>query len=298
MRKYATIPDWRDYSSYRSINCRLLYLHLAMAMDCSTRNYVRSLRQLSDEMNMPFQQLRTALRALERDGLVVTQQATHLSTHRLTQKLTQNLTQIHVLSINELDAASNAASNTASNTATNTAPNTAPNTQKNNINNKTSERLLHTHVRECVPALRNMLEKVLKMSATEAADMVEEFAVRCEIKKKTWESEDDLKAHLVSWCEKHPKPKPKARRTDTQARVEEYQRATDEKESRTDEEKDLEELQRIHSWIIDGEKKLKKAKTDADKARWNGYLIMQREAYREKSNLIKNKYHVQLQQQD
>ena len=247
---------------------------------------------------MPFQQLRTALRALEKDGLVVTQQVTHLLTHRLTQKLTQNLTQIHVLSINELDAASNAASNTASNTATNTAPNTAPNTQKNNINNKTSEKLFHTHVRECVPALRNMLEKVLKMSAAEAAGMVEEFAVRCEIKKKTWESEDDLKAHLVSWCEKHPKPKPKARRTDTQARVEEYQRATDEQESRTDEEKDLEELQRIRSWIRDGEKKLEKAKTDADKARWNGYLVMQREAYKEKLNLIKNKYHVQLQQQD
>lgn len=259
---------------------------------------MRSLRQLSDEMNMPFQQLRTALRALERDGLVVTQQVTHLSTHRLTQKLTQNLTQIHVLSINELDAASNAASNTASNTATNTAPNTAPNTQKNNINNKIPERLLHTHVRECVPELKNTLQKVLKVSAAEAADMMEEFAVRCEIKKKTWESEDDLKAHLVSWCEKHMPRRSAPRKTDTQARVEEYQRSTDEQESRTDEEKDLEELQRIRSWIRDGEKKLEKAKTDSDKARWNGYLVMQREAYREKSNLIKNKYHVQLEQQD
>ena len=255
MRKYATIPDWRDYSSYKSSNCRLLYLHVAMSMDISTRDYVRSLRQLSDELGMPFQQLRTALRSLERDGLVVTQQVTHISTHRLTQKLTQNLTQIHVLSINELDAASNAASNTATNTATNTAANTAANTQIKNNKESISGKLQHTHIRGCEAELKKLLEKVLKVSAAEAAELLKNFEERCEISQKTWDSEEDMRAHLVSWCEKHPLPKKKQARTDNQARAEEYQR-TKEDQERQDQELTLRlEWQKYKRLVEECEKK-------------------------------------------
>ena len=287
MRKYATVPDWREYSSYRSTNCRLLYLHIALSMDCQTRNYVRSLRQLSDELSMPFQQLRTALRALERDGLVLTQQVTQVITHRLTQQLTQQLTQIHVLSVNELDAASNAASNTASNTATNTAPNTAPNTQKNNINNTISEKLSHTRARECVAELKDVLEKELGMGDGEALEMVRAFLRRQDLKRKEWNDQGDLMAHCVSWAEKHMRTKPKAKRTDTQARQEEYQRAAEEVASRSDEDKDREELRTILAWIHDGEAKMAKAKTDKDKEKWAAYVTIQRTAYQEKLSTIK-----------
>ena len=259
-----------------------------MAMDCSSRNYVRSLRQLSEELDMPFQQLRTALRALERDGLVVTQQVTHLSTHRLTQRLTQQLTQIHLMSVSELDAASNAASNTASNTATNTAPNTPPNTQKNNINNPNTESLLHTHVRECVPDLEKLVEEEFRLPPGEAAQMVEAFLRRQELKGKAWTDEGDLKAHLVSWTEKRIRPKSKTRRTDTQARSEEYQRVEEEKKSRSEEEKIQEELQTIRVWIAEGEKKLAKAKSEEDITRYTKYLAMQRSAYQEKLQTIKH----------
>lgn len=288
MRKYATIPDWREYSSYRSINCRLLYLHVAMSMDCATRNYVRSLRQLSDELSMPFQQLRTALRALERDGLVVTQNVTHIATHRLTQQLTQQLTQIHVLSVNELDAASNAASNTASNTATNTAPNTPPNTQKNNINNPSSENLPHTQAREHVGELKKLLEEEFSMGEGEAREFVATFLRRQDLKGKTWQDVGDLKAHLVSWTEKHRRSQPKAKKTDTQARSEEYQRVEEEKKARSEEEKIEEELRTIRVWIADGERKLAKAKSEEERTRYTNYLAMQRSAYQEKLQIIKH----------
>lgn len=264
MRKYATVPDWREYNSYKSVNCRLLYLHIALSMDCQTRDYVRSLRQLSDELSMPFQQLRTALKSLERDGLVVTQQATHLSTHRLTQRLTQQLTQIHLMSVSELDAASNAASNTASNTATNTATNTPPNTQKNNINNKNTESLLHTHVRECVPELEKLVEDEFRLPPGEAAQMVAAFLRRQELKGKAWTDEGDLKAHLVSWTEKRIRTKKASRVTDTQAREAEYQRDAEVKASETPEEKKREELSRLLRWRSDWRKK-KQDTTDLDK---------------------------------
>lgn len=264
MRKYATVPDWREYNSYKSVNCRLLYLHIALSMDCQTRDYVRSLRQLSDELSMPFQQLRTALKSLERDGLVVTQQATHLSTHRLTQRLTQQLTQIHLMSVSELDAASNAASNTASNTATNTATNTPPNTQKNNINNKNTESLLHTHVRECVPELEKLVGEEFRLPPGEAAQMVDAFLRRQELKGKAWTDEGDLKAHLVSWAEKRTRPKKSPRVTDTQAREAEYQRDAEVKAAETPEEKKREELSRLLRWRADWKKK-KQDTTDLDK---------------------------------
>lgn len=288
MRKYATVPDWREYNSYKSVNCRLLYLHIALSMDCQTRDYVRSLRQLSDELSMPFQQLRTALKSLERDGLVVTQQATHLSTHRLTQRLTQQLTQIHLMSVSELDAASNAASNTASNTATNTATNTPPNTQKNNINNKNTESLPHTHAREHVGELKKLLEEEFSMGEGEAREFVANFLRRQELKGKTWQDVGDLKAHLVSWTEKHKRPKAKTRRTDTQARSEEYQRVEEEKKARSEEEKIQEELQTIRVWIADGERKLANAKSEEEKTRYTNYLAMQRSAYQEKLQIIKH----------
>lgn len=264
MRKYATIPDWREYSTYKFINCRLLYLHVAMSMDCTTRNYVRSLRQLSEELGMPFQQLRTALRALERDGLVVTQQVTQRLTYRLTQRLTQQLTQIHLMSVSELDAASNAASNTASNTATNTATNTASNTQKNNKNNKNTESLFHTHVRECVPELEKLVEEEFRLPPGEAAQMVDAFLRRQELKGKAWTDDGDLKAHLVSWTEKRTKPKKAAHVTDTQAREAEYQRDAEVKASETPEEKKREELSRLLRWRADWRKK-KQDTTELDK---------------------------------
>lgn len=264
MRKYVTIPDIRQYPSYRSTNARLLYMHVAMGMEISTRTYAHSLRQLSAELGMPFQQIRTALKQLENDGLVATQSLTQVVTYGLTRKVTHNVTQIYVMSASELEEASNAASNTASNTATNTATNTPPNTQKNNINNKNTESLLHTHVRGCVPELEKLVEGEFRLPPGEAAEMVGAFLRRQELKGKVWADEGDLKAHLVSWTEKRIRTKKASRVTDTQAREAEYQREAEVKAAETPEEKKREELSRLLRWRVDWRKK-KQDTTDLDK---------------------------------
>ena len=93
MEKYVYIRDISAYPSYRNVYARLLYLHVACCCDVSTYNYVRSTRQLAIDLDMTHQNVRTALRSLERDGLVSTQQVTQYATRSLTQQLTQQPTQ-------------------------------------------------------------------------------------------------------------------------------------------------------------------------------------------------------------
>lgn len=138
MIKYVTIPDIRRYPSYANVNARLLYCHVAMAMDISTRTYAHSWRQLSQELDIPLQQLRTALAQLLRDGLVVTRQVTQQVTYGITQKVTHKVTEIYIVNINELDEATNEATNSPTNSPTNSLDNSPSNSQKNNINNPKS----------------------------------------------------------------------------------------------------------------------------------------------------------------
>lgn len=240
MRKYVTIPDIRQYPSYRSINARLLYMHVAMGMDISTRTYAHSLRQLSAELGIPFQQTRTALEQLKNDGLVATQNLTQEVTYGLTRKVTHNVTQIYVMSASELEEASNAASNTASNTATNTAPNTPPNTDINNKNISISGKLSHSDARERLPKIREWLIGSLRIEAAKAGELAEAFLDRQQLKGKTWDNEGDLLAHAISWAEKRTKPEKVPKMSDSQARQAEYQRTAEVAAQQSPQEKDLE----------------------------------------------------------
>ena len=235
MRKYVTIPDIRQYSSYKSVNARLVYMHACMGMDVQTRNYAHSWRQMAAELSMPLQQVRTALKQLEKDGLIATQQVTQQVTYGLTQRVTHKVTQIHILSINELDEATNEATNSPTNSPTNSQTNSLFNPDNNNKNTMSSLKIQHTHIRGCEAELKKLLEKVLKVSAAEAAELLRNFDERCEISQKTWDSEEDMRSHLVSWCEKHPLPKKKQPRTDNQARAEEYQRTKEDQEQQDQE---------------------------------------------------------------
>lgn len=255
MRKYVTIPDIRSYPSYMCVNAVRLYVHCSMGMDLGTRNYCHSLRQLASELGMPFQQLRTALRQLERDGLVATQQVTQEVTYGLTRKVTHNVTQIHIMSVSELDEASNEASNTASNTVSNTVSNTATNSDNNNNNTLNSSRLTHTNAREVLEKSEEIIMREFGLEADAAAKAVEAFLSRQAIKKKTWENEGDCLAHMISWCEKRLVSQPKqktARRNskadDSQARTEEYQRTQEEAAAKTQQEKDWEYVQNCWRW--------------------------------------------------
>ena len=255
MDKYITIPDIRRYPCYKSVNCRLLYMHVSMGMDISTRNYAHSWRQLSIELGMPLQQLRTALKQLERDGLVATQQVTHKVTYGLTQQVTHKVTEIHVLSINELDEATNEATNSPTNSPTNSQTNS----DINNINNSNNENLPLTDARVAWVQEAKALADVLKIDAAVAASLVEEFRKRQQLKQKAWLNEGDLLAHLIAWAEKRmPRTGklPSGRSSsDHDARVQERQRTREEEAAKTAEEKKAEEVQRLRRWIAEGRKR-------------------------------------------
>lgn len=283
MRKYVTIPDIRQYSSYRSANARLLYMHVAMGMDISTRTYAHSLRQLSAELGLPFQQTRTALRQLENDGLVATQSLTQVVTYGLTRKVTHNVTQIYVMSTSELEEASNAASNTASNTATNTATNTPSNTDINNKNIPINGKLSHSDARALLPKIREWLIGSLGLEAAKAAELAQAFLDRQELKGKTWDNEGDLLAHAISWAEKRTKTAAPRKMSDSQARAAEYQRTAEVAAQQSPQEKELELVRYAWNSYCDKRKRLGEEFAASAKE----YYIARRREYESKYGEIK-----------
>lgn len=252
MRKYITIPDIRTYPSYKNANCRLLYLHCAMGMDLSTRDYAHSWRQLSAELDIPLQQLRTALSKLEKDGLIATQQVTQRVTYGLTQQVTHKVTKIHILSVSELDEATNEATNSPTNSPTNSQINSQINSDNNNKNNLNSSNPSLTDARVAWDEKTKALAGVLHIEVAAAASLVEQFRQRQQLKQKTWANEGDLLAHLISWSEKRISSGTlravRSRRTDSEARKEEISRSKQELLEMTEKEKAWEEMQKVFRW--------------------------------------------------
>ena len=244
MLKYVTIPDIRRYPSYRSINARILYMHLAMSMDIGTRTYAHSWRQLSADLDMPLQQLRTALKQLEKDGLIVTQQVTQTVTYGVTQRVTHKVTQIYIVSVSDLDEATNEATNSPTNSPTNS--------DKNNITIPNRSITTHTTARVDWAKKAEEVGRVLKIDAPTATSMVDDFRQRQEWKGKSWESEGDLLAHLVSWCEKrlplHAAKRKTVKQSDHEARMAEYERTRQETERRQSKNRTEERLEYLKTW--------------------------------------------------
>lgn len=294
MIKYVTIPDIRRYPSYANVNARLLYFHVAMAMDISSRTYAHSWRQLSRELDIPLQQLRTALAQLLRDGLVVTRQVTQQVTYGITQKVTHKVTEIYIVNINELDEATNEATNSPTNSPTNSQLNSPTNSQKNNINNPKSLKASLTDARVAWADMGEKLSRVLHLEQTVSEQLVDDFRQRQLLKKKTWIDEGDLLAHLISWAEKRlassKKPGFAASKSDSQIRSEEYARTKAEEQSKSQQEQAWEEVRKVWGWYQD-----RLQHKDA-----NGAEQM-RLAYEELKTKYIQKYRqddVQLQQQD
>ena len=252
MRKYVTIPDIRSFPSYKNANCRLLYLHCAMGMDLMSRDYAHSWRQLSAELDIPLQQLRTALSKLEKDGLIATQQATQRVTYGLTQQITHKVTKIHILSINELDEATNEATNSPTNSQTNSPTNSQINSDNNNKNNLNSLNPSLTDARVAWDEKTKALAGVLHIEVAAAASLVEQFRQRQQLKQKSWASDGDLLAHLISWSEKRISSGTlragRSRSTDSEARKEEISRSKQELAEMTEKEKAWEEMQKVFRW--------------------------------------------------
>lgn len=248
MERYATIRDITKMPCYSNMTARLVYLHIACRCDVRTYDYHHSLRYLASEIGCSLQQVRTAVKMLERDGLVRVSIATRQTTQALTHLSTQQTTHLHVVRVNELDTATD----TATNTVANTAANTAANTDNNNLNKK-NYTLTHD---ACVRArMENTLEEALGLPEDQALTMVDAFLKRQDIKKKKWNDEDDMLAHLISWCEKRmPRPEARTRTripSDHEARVAERQRTMEEAIKESPEEKAREEAAKLRRWIKD-----------------------------------------------
>ena len=279
MRKYITIPDIRQYPSYRSSNCRILYMHVAMGMDIASRMYAHSWRQLAAELGIPLQQVRTALKQLEKDGLIVTQQATQRVTYGLTQKITHKVTQIYIMSASDLDEATNEATNSPTNSQTNSQTNSDNNNKNISINGKLS----HSDARVRLPKIRDCLLGSLGLEASEADELSKAFLDRQELKGKTWDNEGDLLAHAISWAEKRMKPKKVPKMSDSQARLAEYQRIAEVAAQQSPQEKELELVRYAWNSYCDKRKRLGEEFAASAKE----YYIARRREYESKYGEIK-----------
>lgn len=256
MEKYIAIRDISKFPSYANVNARLVYLHVACNVDVSNYNYHHSLRRLSMDLGISLQKVRTAIKMLEADGLIVT----HLSTRQITQALThlstQQTTHLHIVRISELDTQTDTQTNTPTNTPANTPPNTPPNTQINNINNINTLNPFHTHDAQMrAREWKKLMEKEFSATSAEVDALWDAFFARQALKDKAWESEGDCLAHLISWCEKRlPRDAQQKgvrltrRMDDTQCRVAERERAALEQSGRSATDRARDELARLTRW--------------------------------------------------
>ena len=245
MGKYVIMQDMRRMPSYRNINARLVYMHVSMGCDISTYRYETSYRRLALDLDMTLETVRSALRALIRDGLVATYTTTQGAAQGTTQMTTQRTTHLCIVIMRQ----NGTPNGTPNNTPDNTPDNTGNNTANNNNNNSKEERLSPTHARECAEELAAMAAEVLKLSRQEAEQLLGEFLKRKEIEQKTWTGEGDLKAHFLSWCEKNMKWPTKRRKNgqadDHAARMEEYQATEERTKEQTERERDAENWERM-----------------------------------------------------
>lgn len=278
MRKYVTIPDVRDYPSYRNPNTMRVYMHACMCMDLKTRNYTHSIRRLASELCMTVRQVRTALKQLESDGIISTQMATQMATRGLTQMTTHMTTQIHIMSVSELDRGGDRGGDTDGDTDGDTIRDTDGGTDNKNNNISKSSNPTHTDARVKDEDLVRLAAKEFSISGAEASALLEKFYRRQALKNKAWDGDGDKTAHFIAWCEKNMPRKSAPRKTEVQARQDEYQRTKEVEASRSEEDLLKEECRDITRWLREGQAKLDKATTPEDKKKYTDYVCKMQDA--------------------
>lgn len=253
MGKFIIIQDMRHMPSYKNVNARLLYMHMAMGCDISTYEYKSSLRRLALDLDMTVDTIRYAMKQLVRDGLVtpqITPQSTPHTTPQTTPQTTPHLTTYRINKNGTPNGTPNTTPYTTPYTTENTTENTTVKNNKNNINHESSPL---TSARVAWADMRGMLRKALDLDAATAAATVDLFKERQDMKGKTWKDEGDLKAHLIAWAEKRlaslPRQQKAARQTDAQAREAERQRAKEAAAEKTERVKLWEQMNQVKRFI-------------------------------------------------
>ena len=235
--RYCTILDISSCSSYKNINARLLYLHIACNLETTSYDYNISLRRLAAAAGMSLSAVRAAMATLEKDGLITT---THLTTHLTTQPTTH----IHLVRMNELQPPNDTPNDTTHDTPNDTQ-----------INKQSGCLYTLTDARASGQEWAALAAAELRVSADQSAALFETFFRRQELKGKTWQNKGDCLAHFISWCEKQvpanrrgPGKAISASADDAAARKAEYERQRQQDEATTEREKLWDELQRLKGW--------------------------------------------------
>lgn len=252
MDKYIIISDISKCPCYRNVNARLLYLHIACCVDTSTYNYCQSFRQLALETGMSVDAVRHAVKQLERDRLITTHVAPHSPTQYAPQHTPQPTTHLHIVTIKDLGTPNGTPNITPNTTPCTTPCTTAYTTHKKKLNNIT---YTHTHAQAMREGLIETLSGCLKISNDESSVFFDLWYERQSIKGKTWSSEGDMTAHLLSWAEKRIPKKRVTKIDETKARAEEYARTVEEATKVTEEEKNIEEVARLKRWLAEAQRK-------------------------------------------
>ena len=195
MDKYIIISDISRCPCYSNINARLLYLHIACRIDTGTYDYAQSLRRLALETGLTLDAVRHALKQLVRDGLVTTQVAPHIATQYAPQATPQATTHLHLVTIKDLQPINT----TANSTANTTANTTECATQKKELNKKP---ITHTRACELSVTMVGLISREFGLDDEASLHAYNAFLTRQQLKSKTWESDGDLVAHVLSWVEK------------------------------------------------------------------------------------------------
>lgn len=293
MGKFIIIQDMRHLRSYKNVNARLLYIHMAMGCDISTYEYKSSLRKLSLELGMTVDTVRYALKLLASDGLITPQstpQITPQSTPQTTPQTTPHLT---TFIINK-----NGTPNGTPNTTLYTTLYTTENpTEKNNLNNLKNNNPPLTSARVAWADMREVIKKALDVDAATAAAMVDTFKERQAMKGKIWKDEGDLKAHLVAFAEKRlaslPLPRQTARESDQQARAAEMRRVKEQQENQNQKERDWDQVQTAWRWWKQAEREAERTENQDERVKLRQLGATHQEAYEKLRSEWINKYQPQ-----
>lgn len=120
MDKYIVISDISKYPSYKNINARLLYLHIACNLDTRTYTYTHSIRMLAEDTGLSLSAVRHALSQLLSDGLLKTTVTVPTTTQYATHKRAQPTTHLHLMTIKDLQHANDTQSDTPNDTESDT----------------------------------------------------------------------------------------------------------------------------------------------------------------------------------
>ena len=229
--RYTTIIDITDMASYKSVNARLLYMHLVLKRAHQTtattveNEVITSYRRLADEVGLTLSALRYALETLELDGLISvtqsapqteTQTAPQTATRRRSRLTAQPTTHIRVMTYSDLQGGSDTASDMPSDTPTSTenstnnitTTDTASDTVTNNYKNKIQDNkpLTHTHDDEAffIEMKLDDIAQAVGKTTEETAYLIQQFIKTCEVTSTIHKTLTDAAAHCISWINKQP----------------------------------------------------------------------------------------------